>query len=63
MAFGPLPDHSGLRRSGAWSHRERFPVLGVEMKRRWVLLVITANLIGLAALVFVDLPPSERSIR
>ena len=52
MARDSLPDHAGLRCSSTWPHHEHFPVLGVEMKRRWVLLIIAANLIGLAVLVF-----------
>ena len=39
---GALPDHAGLRRAGHGAHRGHLPVLGLEVKKRPVLLIVIA---------------------
>ncbi len=53
MAGRALPDHAGVRRPGHRAHPEHLPVLGLAVKRRWLLAVIAANLVALLVLVFV----------
>jgi hypothetical protein len=53
VALGALPDHAGLCRAGTGAHRGRVPVLGLEMKGRWLWIVIGANLMVLVALAFI----------
>jgi hypothetical protein len=52
VAQGTHPDFHRLRRSGARSHHQHLPVLGLVMSRP-LKLVIAGNLIVLAVLAFV----------
>ena len=53
MAGGAFPDHARLRRPGHGAHPERLPVLGLAMKRPWIMLLVAANLAVIMALAFI----------